>query len=290
MNKINTVKPVTQIWPAPAKLNLFLHITGQREDGYHLLQSVIQFIDLCDQLQFTARKDSDIRRENSNSDILQDNDLSIRAAKLLQKTCAIKQGINIKLNKVIPMGAGLGGGSSNAATTLLALNQIWKCGLKLNELEKLGTLLGADVPVFIRGVASWVEGIGELLKPIKLSEPWHVVVFPNVHVDTKQMFADPDLTRNCTPIKIHDFTQQRTRNVFEPIARRQQPEVERAFQWLDQYFPARLTGSGSALFTACASQQQAEEIAASCPQEWIAYAAKGLNRSPVYSLCEYNQV
>lgn len=284
MNKINTVNLVTQIWPAPAKLNLFLHILGQREDGYHLLQSIIQFIDLCDQLQFTARKDSDIRRENSNSTISQDNDLSIRAAKLLQKTCAINQGINIKLKKVIPMGAGLGGGSSNAATTLLALNQIWKCGLEVEELEKLGRLLGADVPVFIRGVASWAEGTGEILRPIKLPEPWHVVVFPNVHLDTKQMFADPDLTRNSTPIKIRDFTQQRTRNVFEPIARRRQPEVERAFQWLNQYSSARLTGSGSALFAVCASQKQAEDIAASCPQEWIAYVAKGLNRSPVCSL------
>ncbi len=288
MNKINTVNLVTQIWPAPAKLNLFLHILGQREDGYHLLQSVIQFIDICDQLQFIARKDSDIQRENSNSKISQDNDLSIRAAKLLQKTCSIKQGINIKLKKVIPMGAGLGGGSSNAATTLLALNQIWRCGLEVEELEKLGRLLGADVPVFIRGVASWAEGTGELLRPIKLPEPWHVVVFPNVHLDTKQMFADPDLTHNCTPIKIRDFTQQRTRNVFEPIARRRQPEVERAFQWLNQYSSARLTGSGSALFAVCASQQQAEDIAASCPHEWIAYVAKGLNRSPVCSLYEYN--
>ena len=124
------------------------------------------------------------------------------------------------------------------------VGQIWKCGLEVEELEKLGRLLGADVPVFIRGVASWAEGTGELLRPIKLPEPWHVVVFPNVHLDTKQMFADPDLTRNCTPIKIRDFTQQRTRNVFEPIARRRQPEVERAFQWLNQYSSARLTGSG----------------------------------------------
>ena len=283
----------SQFWSAPAKLNLFLHILGQRKDGYHQLQSVIQFIDLCDELTFELRSDSVIHCENSNQAISQQEDLAIRAAKILQKKCSVKQGIDIKLNKVIPLGAGLGGGSSNAATTLLALNQIWGCGLELQELEGLGRQLGADVPVFIRGEASWVDGIGEQLEPVKLPEPWYAVVYPNVHMNTRQMFADSDLTRNCTPIKIRDFLntedwQQATQNVFEPIARRQQAEVERAFQWLNRYSPARLTGTGSGMFIVCESQEQAHDIVANCPAEWLAFAAKGLNRSPVSLRCEYN--
>jgi len=284
---MNPVDLAAQEWPAPAKLNLFLHIVGQREDGYYLLQSAIQFIDLCDQLRFTVRADGDIQQSKIINAITQEDDLSIRAAKLLQKTCAIKQGITIELNKVIPMGAGLGGGSSDAATSLLALNQIWECGLNLTELEVLAGQLGADVPVFVRGAASWVEGIGQQLEPVTLPEPWYVVVFPHVHLDTQQMFSNPDLIRNCVAIKMRDFVSQSTQNVFEPIAR-QQPEVERAFQWLNRYSPAKLTGSGSGLFAVCGSQQQVDRIVASCPQQWSAYGVKGLNRSPVLSRCEYN--
>ncbi len=279
-----SAKLESQTWLAPAKLNLFLHIIGQRDDGYHQLQSAIQFIDICDQMQFTLREDGKIRRKNSISNIAYDDDLSVQAAKLLQNTCSIHQGVNIELKKVIPMGAGLGGGSSDAATTLLALNQLWACNLERSYMQELGSQLGADVPVFVRGQACWVEGIGEQLEPIELSEFWHVVVFPNVHLDTKQMFSDSNLTRNCTPIKIRDFLQTKdrqlqTRNVFEPIARRH-PEVERVFQWLNQFSPARLTGSGSGMFIVCESQQQASEIAESCPLEWIAFVAKGLNHSP----------
>jgi len=284
---MNPVDLAAQEWPAPAKLNLFLHIVGQREDGYHLLQSAIQFIGLCDQLRFTVRADGDIQQAKTISAITQEDDLSVRAAKLLQKTCAIKSGVTIELNKVIPMGAGLGGGSSDAATSLLVLNQIWECGLGLTELEVLAGQLGADVPVFVRGAASWVEGIGEQLEPITLPEPWYVVVFPHVYLNTQQMFSNSDLTCNCAAIKIRGFVPQSAQNVFEPIAR-QQPEVERAFQWLNQYSPARLTGSGSGLFAVCGSQQQADEIVASCPQQWTAYGVKGLNRSPVSSRCEYN--
>ncbi len=278
----------SQTWLAPAKLNLFLHIVGQRNDGYHLLQTVIQFIDLCDQIRFAILDDRTIQRENTIVDIEQEEDLCIRAARLLQKTCSAQQGASINIQKVIPMGAGLGGGSSDAATTLLALNQLWDCGLDLRELEELGMQLGADVPIFIRGKACWVEGIGEQLTPIDLPESWYVVIFPNVHLDTKQMFSNPDLTRNCTPIKIRDFTQQYTRNVFEPIARRQQIEVERAFQWLNRYTPARLTGSGSAMFATCESQSQAQGIAEDCPAEWAAFVTKGCNYSPASLQCEYN--
>ena len=293
MNSKVPLEVGSQIWPAPAKLNHFLHIVGRREDGYHELQTVIQFIDVFDQLEFVIREDGEIQRENVVDNISYDEDLCIRAAKLLQKICSIHQGVSITLKKVIPMGAGLGGGSSDAATTLLALNQLWACNLGRQQLEEIGSQLGADISVFIRGEACWVEGIGEQLQPISLSESWHVVVFPNVHLDTKQMFSDPDLTRNCEPIKIRDFLsmedwQQRWQNVFEPIARRQQPEVERAFQWLNQFSPARLTGSGSAVFVVCDSQQQANDIATSCPHEWTAFVAEGLNRSPASLRCEYN--
>ncbi|MBT8123687.1 MAG: 4-(cytidine 5'-diphospho)-2-C-methyl-D-erythritol kinase [Gammaproteobacteria bacterium] len=286
-----------QTWPAPAKLNLFLHIIGQREDGYHLLQSAIQFIDLCDELTFTPRKDTNIVCKNSNTNISQQDDLCLRAAQLLQNQKVAKyegqRGVDIQVKKKIPLGAGLGGGSSDAATTLLALNQIWECGLQLQDLEKMAVRLGADVPIFVRGHASWVEGVGEQLSSITIEEPWYVVVFPNVHLNTQQMFADPDLTRDCVPIKIRDFLQgkladfEETKNVFESIARRQ-PAVERAFQCIEEYVPARLTGSGSALFAVCESKQQAEGVAANCTKEFSVYVTKGLNCSPVISLSEYN--
>lgn len=283
-----------QSWPAPAKLNLFLHIIGQREDGYHLLQSAIQFIDLCDELSFSLRDDNEITCQNSNPVISAENDLCVKAARLLRKQVGSNLGVDIAVEKNIPLGAGLGGGSSDAATTLLALNKIWSCGLGVSELEKIAIQLGADVPVFVRGQACWVEGVGEKLTSITLDELWYVVVFPKVHLNTQEMFANPDLTRNCSPIRIRDFLslqegQQATQNVFEAIARRQ-PAVEQAFQWLDRHASAsaRLTGSGSGIFAACDSRQQAEEIVASCTTEFSAYLAKGINRSPVFSLSEYN--
>ncbi len=286
-----------KIWPAPAKLNLFLHIIGQRDDGYHLLQSAIQFIDLCDELTFSPRSDSNIYCNNSNTEIAQQEDLCVKAAKLLQSKTATKQGVDIQVNKNIPLGAGLGGGSSDAATTLLALNKIWSCGVALSELEQMAMQLGADVPVFVRGQASWVEGVGERLTSITLKESWYVVVYPTIHLNTQQMFADPDLTRNCSPIKIRDFLLPAgseelvklddTQNVFESIARRQ-PLIDRAFKCVGEYLPARLTGSGSALFAVCASELQAKEIAANCGKEFSTYVVKGLNYSPVISLSEYN--
>lgn len=305
-----------QSWPAPAKLNHFLHIIGQREDGYHLLQSAIQFIDLCDQLSFNLRSDNKIYCKNSNAAISAEDDLCVKAAKLLQKQTGVNLGIDIEVQKNIPIGAGLGGGSSDAATTLLALNKIWGCGLAAPELEDIAIQLGADVPIFVRGQASWVEGVGEKLSSITLEELWYVVVFPKVHLNTQQMFADPDLTRNCLPIRIRDFLlmqegqrqarqmqtgqmqedrlhddklaeHKRTQNVFEPIARRQ-PAVEQAFQWLDQHACAHLTGSGSGIFAACSSKQHAEEIVTSCTKEFSTYITKGINRSPVISFSEYN--
>ena len=287
-------------WLAPAKLNLFLHIVGQREDGYHLVQTVIQFVDLCDRLTFDVRSDSSINCKYTNAIISPKVDLCTKAAKLLQKLHAEKQGVDIYVEKIIPLGAGMGGGSSDAATTLLALNELWDCGLSLIELEKLSVQLGADVPIFIQGHSSWVEGIGDQLHPIELDESWYVIIYPNLLLNTREMFADEELTRNCMPLKIRDFMStsgpmskdklvdfKATINVFEKIARRQ-PIVESAFQWLNQHAPARLTGSGSALFVRCQTKEQADAIAKSCVGKFTVFVAKGLNQSPVISLSEYN--
>ncbi len=283
-------------WLAPAKLNLFLHIIGRRDDGYHLLQTAIQFVDLCDQLTFNLRSDPNINCKNSIQSISSQDDLCIKAAQLLQSQSSNKKGVDIIVNKVIPLGAGMGGGSSDAATTLLALNELWDCKMSLTQLEELGQQLGADVPVFIRGHSCWVEGVGEQLTPIEPSENWYVIIYPNVHLDTRKMFADEELTRDCAPLKIRDFSQMsdtnltefaNTENVFENIARRY-PEVDRAFKSLDQYASARLTGSGSALFASCQSKQQAETIAAKCATEFTVFVVKGINESPVISLSEYN--
>ncbi len=276
-------------WPAPAKLNLFLHIVGRRDDGYHLLQTAIQFIDVCDKLSLTVNEDGGVRCVGADDSMPRDDDLTVRAARLLQRECRMQKGVDIRLRKVIPSGAGFGGGSSDAATVLLALNRLWECGLDIPALEAIAVQLGADVPVFVRGAACWVEGIGERLQAMDFPEPWYVVVFPHVHLDTRKMFSEQDLTRDCAPIAALDFTPARTRNVFEPIARRH-ADVERAWQWLSQYSGVRLTGSGSGLFASCESRDQAEIIAADCPAEFTAFVAKGMNRSPVYSLCGYNRV
>jgi len=291
-----------QIWPAPAKLNHFLHIIDQRDDGYHLLQSAIQFIDLCDELSFAARKDAKVTCQNSSGEISQEDDLCVKSAKLLQSKIGTDLGADIHVKKNVPIGAGLGGGSSDAATTMIALNKIWGCGLQTQDLEQLAIQLGADVPVFIRGHACWVEGIGEQLEKITMDELWYVVVFPHVHLNTQEMFAHPDLTRNCAPLRIRDFLAVSSglknshepvklgtlQNVFEPIARRH-PAIERAFQCLSQHGVARLSGSGSGIFLACESKEQAEEIAANCDEEFTSFVTKGLNESPVNLFSEYNQ-
>ncbi len=280
-------------WLAPAKINLFLHILGKREDGYHELQSVIQFIDLCDELVFKTHEGKSISCETA-VDINEQENLVLLAAKLLQDTTNTDQGAHILLAKIIPMGAGLGGGSSNAATTLLALNHLWGCGLSNTELIELAIQLGADVPVFVRGQTCWVEGKGDVLSPLDVLEHWYLIVFPNVRMSTAHMFTNPDLTRNCTPMKIRDFSKLNdwylhTQNVFETIARKH-PQIEQAFQWLSEYTKPHLTGSGSALFGKFASQAEAENVAANCPKEFTVHVTKSMNRSPIFSLNDENQV
>jgi 4-diphosphocytidyl-2-C-methyl-D-erythritol kinase len=270
-----------QSWPAPAKLNLFLHIAGRRPDGHHLLQTVFQFLSVGDELRFELRDDGRICRLNPLASIPSAQDLTIRAASALQKATGSPQGVDIRLSKNLPIGGGLGGGSSDAGTVLVALNTLWGCGLSVNELMSLGLQLGADVPVFIHGHAAWAEGVGERLQSLDLPEPWFLVVKPPVEISTAQVFAAPELTRNCTPITISDFLLRGGENVFEAVVRRRYPEVAQALDWLSRYSMARLTGTGSCVFAPFQAQAEAEQVLGRIPPGWRGFVAKGLNRSPL---------
>jgi 4-diphosphocytidyl-2-C-methyl-D-erythritol kinase len=271
------------IWPAPAKLNLFLHITGRRADGYHNLQTVFQFLDYADELEFTVnREDSTIQLNPEFPDIPHEKNLVVRAARLLQEKTGTSLGANIYLHKRLPMGGGIGGGSSDAATTLVALNQLWDLNLPTEELQKLGLSLGADVPIFIHGKASWAEGVGELFQPINLPEPWFVVLTPPCHVNTAEIFSDQQLTRDTPPLKIEDFQNGHGRNDFEKVVCQRHPPIARALTWLNQFAPARLTGSGACVFAAFADEQQARRVVQELPSPFRGFVAKGLNLSPLY--------
>ena len=269
-------------WPAPAKLNLFLHVTGRRADGYHLLQTVFQFIDFCDRLAFDLRADGAVRRMTDMAGVPEEQDLAVRAASLLQSTADIKQGVDIYIEKNIPFGAGLGGGSSDAATVLLALNRLWRCGLSLERLVELGAQLGADVPVFVAGQAAWAEGVGERLQPIELPEPWFVVILPDCHVETAEIFRDPQLTRNCHPITIEGFLRGQGGNVCEAVASRRFPLIRSALDWLGGFASARMSGTGSSVFAAFQDEDQARRVCGKASRQWRAVVARGLNLSPAH--------
>ncbi|MDH5594090.1 MAG: 4-(cytidine 5'-diphospho)-2-C-methyl-D-erythritol kinase [Gammaproteobacteria bacterium] len=270
-------------WPAPAKLNLFLHITGRREDGYHLLQTAFQFIDFCDELRFKVREDGVVNRVSGSVDVPPESDLVVRAARLLQEKAEVSQGVDIELNKHIPMGAGLGGGSSDAATTLVALNQLWELGWSRERLAELGLTLGADIPVFIYGQAAWAEGVGEQFEPISPPEPWYVVIIPPCHVSTPEIFNASDLTRDCPPLTIRDFLAGQGINVCESVVCKRYPQVADALEWLSQYAPARMSGTGSSVFAAFPNEEQARDIAQKVPDDWQGIVATGLNKSPLLS-------
>ena len=222
-------------WPAPAKLNLFLHITGRRADGYHQLQTVFQFLDIHDDVFLKVKPGGGILARHRYPGFDEENDLTLRAARLLQAATGCSSGVEIELVKNLPIGGGIGGGSSDAATVLLALNYLWDTGLNQQELAHLGLQLGADVPVFIHGQTCWAEGVGEEIHPVELPEPVYLLVYPKVHVSTGQIFSAPELTRNTSPIKIADFLAGQTRNDCEAVVRAQVPEVDEAMRWLDQY-------------------------------------------------------
>ena len=269
-------------WPAPAKLNLFLHITGRRADGYHELQTVFQLIDLCDTVTLTVRDDGVIERLEGPVGVPAESDLVVRAARALQAASRTRLGARLRVRKRIPMGGGLGGGSSDAATTLLALNRLWGCGLDLDQLARLGLPLGADVPVFVRGFSAWAEGVGERLTPVELPERWYVVIHPGVGVSTREVFQSPELTRNSPLITIRAFFEAGGRNDCEPVVRARCPEVAAALDWLSRYAPARLTGTGSCIFASCSTAIEAERIAARVPGEWTSFVAPGLDVSPAH--------
>jgi 4-diphosphocytidyl-2-C-methyl-D-erythritol kinase len=272
-------------WPAPAKLNLFLHIVGRRPDGYHELQSCFQFIDLCDEITIDVRADGQIRRAVEIADVAEEADLCVRAARALQAAAGTALGADIGVLKRIPMGGGLGGGSSDAATCLVALNHLWKLHWPVDDLAALGLKLGADVPVFVRGRVAWAEGVGERLTPLypPLAPPEanYLILKPNVGVSTAEVFQDPELTRNSAPITIHGFLASGGRNDCLGVVRRRFPEVARALDWLSRYGPARLTGTGACVFLAVETIELGSEIVRRLPPELDGFLARGLNDSPL---------
>ena len=254
-------------WPAPAKLNLFLHVTGRRQDGYHDLQTLFQLIDRCDQIGLAVREDGRITRSAGLADVTPEQDLAVRAARALQHHTGVTLGVDIRVVKHIPAGGGLGGGSSDAASVLLALNALWRCELSLPELAQLGVGLGADVPVFVLGSSAWGEGRGERLTAMETPPRWFLVLHPGVGVSTAEIFQAPELTRNSTIITIRAFAESRAVNVFEPVVCARRPEVAEALGWLRAQFD--LHGA---------------PIAARVPERWDSFVARGLNRSPLHAM------
>ncbi|WP_311062833.1 4-(cytidine 5'-diphospho)-2-C-methyl-D-erythritol kinase [Halomonas sp. DWK9] len=270
--------------PAPAKLNRMLHIVGRRQDGYHELQTLFQIIDLCDVLSFTPRQDGLIQLTTPMNGVAHDDNLIVRAAKLLQQHSGTSLGASITIDKHLPMGGGLGGGSSNAATVLVGLNQLWQLGYSPDALAALGLTLGADVPVFVLGHSAWAEGVGEQLTKATLDTPWFVVIHPGVSVSTPAIFQDPELTRDSLPITMARALQGGVvewRNDCEAIVRKRYPPIAEALDWLAQHAPSRLTGTGACLFAAFDSQETAQTVADRANQRWQAWVARGLNTSPL---------
>jgi 4-diphosphocytidyl-2-C-methyl-D-erythritol kinase len=268
-------------WPAPAKLNLFLHVLGRRPDGYHEIQTVYQLIDLCDSLTFEPRADGAIRRIDGPAGVPEAVDLCLRAARRLQQEAGLHQGVDIRLDKRVPVEGGLGGGSSDAATTLVALNEIWELRWNLPQIASLGASLGADVPLFIEGRSAWGEGIGERLTPVELPERHYAVVFPGVGVRTSEVFQAIELTRNSPKTTIRGFLKAGGRNDCEPVVSGRFPEVARALSWLGERGEAHLTGTGSCVFAGFGDRAEAEAALAGLPPEWTGFVARGLDRSPL---------
>ena len=279
------MKPSRSVWPAPAKLNLFLHILGRRPDGYHELQTCFQFVDLCDEISIETRADGLIRRAVEIPGLPAEADLCIRAAKALQSASGATLGADISLAKKIPVGGGLGGGSSDAATCLIALNHLWGLHWPREKLAAIGLKLGADVPVFVHGRVAWAEGVGErltpLYPPLAPTEANYLILKPNVFVSTAAVFQDPELTRNSAPITIHGFLASGGRNDCLGVVRRRYPEVAQALDWLSAYGSARLTGTGACVFLACETLERGREIMRDLPPASEAYVARGLNDSPL---------
>jgi 4-diphosphocytidyl-2-C-methyl-D-erythritol kinase len=270
--------------PAPAKLNLMLHIIGRREDGYHNLQTLFQFLDYGDQLHFDALPDDRIEVITDLPNITTTDNLIYRAAKLLQRYSASSLGARITLEKNIPMGAGLGGGSSDAATTLLALNQLWNLDYDLDTLAKLGLQLGADVPVFVHGRAAWAEGVGEQLTAVEPQQKWFVVLTPDCHIPTVEIFSHKELTRNSSAITIAAALEGGGRNDCQAVVSNLYPQVRKSIDWLNQFSAAKMTGTGSSVFADFASREQAQQVFDQLPADLTGFIAQGQNLSPLHRI------
>ena len=273
-------------WPAPAKLNLLLHVVGRRADGYHELQTMFQFLTVSDWLYFDVHRQTGIQLVGEPAGVPASADLCARAATLLRQATNSQAGVTIYNEKRLPLGGGLGGGSSDAATTLLVLNHLWGLGLSPDELASLGLSLGADVPVFVHGLAAWAEGVGEILTPVTPPEAWYLVLVPPVSISTAVIFSDPGLTRDTPRTKIPDLLSGAGHNDCEAVVRRRYPEVAEALDWLNDFSPARLTGTGACVFAAFETQAAAQAVAAQLPATWSGIVARGSNRSPLLTAME----
>ena len=295
---------MTHVYPAPAKLNLFLHVIGRRADGYHLLQSVFRLIDRADTVHLQLRDDGRVVRDADLPGVSEDNDLSVRAARLLQTYAPAGAGVSIRLEKILPLGGGLGGGSSDAATVLLALNRLWQVNLPREALQKLALQLGADVPVFIFGQTAFAEGVGEILHPVSAPPAWYVVLMPPVQVPTATIFATPELTRNTPPLKIARFSAGMDptgshgldpgeswspwvggHNDLQPVVVSRYPAVARHLEWLAQFGAARMTGSGACVFASFETEAAARDVLRTLPETMQGFMARGLDRHPLFDCC-----
>ncbi|MEH6587712.1 MAG: 4-(cytidine 5'-diphospho)-2-C-methyl-D-erythritol kinase [Halioglobus sp.] len=265
---------------SPAKLNLFLHITGRRDNGYHELQTLFQLLDWGDTLHYTANASGEITLSGCELNIPVEQNLIVRAAKALPRS-SLDQGVHIHLDKHIPEGGGLGGGSSNAATTLLAMNHLWQLGLSNSDLQALGTKLGADVPVFTAGHSAWAEGIGDILTPVEIPDSWYLVVVPGCHASTAQVFSNEQLTRNTSPIKMAAFFEGNSRNDCQDLVRNLHPEVDNALNWLNNFGEAKLTGTGACVFASFPNEPLARSALGQLPSPMTGFVAQGMNKSPV---------
>ena len=272
--------------PAPAKLNLMLHIVGRRADGYHLLETVFQFLDYADTLHFSARDDGQIILHSTIDGVAHDDNLIVRAARLLQTESQSKLGADIWLDKKLPVGGGIGGGSSNAATTLVGLNHLWQTQLSLEKLADLGLSLGADVPVFVLGRAAFAQGIGEKLEPVDLAEPWYLVAVPPVSISTAKIFSDPCLTRDTPVTNMRTVLKQSGHNDCQAVVEKRYPEVRNALILLNKFVEARLTGTGSCIFGGFPNEQQAVNIATQISESLPSFVAQGANTSMLHRILQ----
>lgn len=274
------------LYPAPAKLNLFLHVVGRRDDGYHLLQTLFRFVGHGDALRFSPRDDCDVTLVRPLPGVPPESDLTVRAARLLQAETGCRKGVQIAIDKRLPMGGGLGGGSSDAATVLLALNHLWQTGVPRARLQEIGLTLGADVPVFIFGENAFAEGVGEALQPVALPPAWYVVVEPPVQVPTVAIFRDPELKRDTPPMHAAEWRPGVGGNDLQPVAVRQFPEIAHCLDWLAQFGEARMTGSGACVFAEFAEEGEARSVLARLPADMRGWVAPGLDAHPLRGLSD----